>query len=46
LVTFEIVADQRRRASGIARRFALRDAGEALRYAEQGGIVGKVVLEP
>ena len=30
----------------IARRFALRDAGEALRYAEQGGIVGKVVLEP
>jgi NADPH2:quinone reductase len=30
----------------IARRFPLRDAGEALRYAEQGGIVGKVVLEP
>jgi NADPH2:quinone reductase len=30
----------------IARRFALRDAGAALRYAEQGGIVGKVVLEP
>jgi NADPH:quinone reductase-like Zn-dependent oxidoreductase len=30
----------------IARRFPLRDAGAALRYAEQGGIVGKVVLEP
>ena len=30
----------------IARRFPLRDAGEALRYAEQRGIVGKVVLEP
>jgi len=30
----------------IARRFPLRDAGEALRYAEQGGIVGKVVIEP
>jgi NADPH:quinone reductase-like Zn-dependent oxidoreductase len=30
----------------IARRFPLRDAGQALRYAEQGGIVGKVVLEP
>ena len=30
----------------IAKRFPLRDAGEALRYAEQGGIVGKVVLEP
>jgi NADPH:quinone reductase-like Zn-dependent oxidoreductase len=30
----------------IAKRFALRDAGEALRYAEQGAIVGKVVLEP
>jgi NADPH:quinone reductase-like Zn-dependent oxidoreductase len=30
----------------IARRFALRDAGEALRYAERAGIVGKVVLEP
>jgi NADPH:quinone reductase-like Zn-dependent oxidoreductase len=30
----------------IARRFPLRDAGEALRYAEQGGVVGKVVLEP
>jgi NADPH2:quinone reductase len=30
----------------IARRYPLRDAGEALRYAEQGGIVGKVVLEP
>ena len=30
----------------IARRFPLRDAGEALRFAEQGGIVGKVVLEP
>jgi hypothetical protein len=23
-----------------------RDLGEVLRYAEQGGIVGKVVLEP
>jgi NADPH:quinone reductase-like Zn-dependent oxidoreductase len=30
----------------IAKRFPLRNAGEALRYAEQGGIVGKVVLEP
>ena len=30
----------------IAKRFPLRDAGEALRYAEQGAIVGKVVLEP
>jgi len=30
----------------IARRFPLRDAGKALRYAEQAGIVGKVVLEP
>ncbi len=30
----------------IAKRFALRDAGHALRYAEQGAIVGKVVLEP
>jgi NADPH2:quinone reductase len=30
----------------IARRFPLRDAGQAMRYAEQGGIVGKVVLEP
>jgi NADPH:quinone reductase-like Zn-dependent oxidoreductase len=30
----------------IAKRFALRDAGEALRYAEQGAIVGKVILEP
>jgi NADPH2:quinone reductase len=30
----------------IARRFALRDAGKALRYAEQGALVGKVVLEP
>ena len=30
----------------IARRFPLRDAGAALRYAEQGAIVGKVVLEP
>jgi synaptic vesicle membrane protein VAT-1 len=29
-----------------SRRFPLRNAGEALRYAEQGGIVGKVVLEP
>jgi NADPH:quinone reductase-like Zn-dependent oxidoreductase len=30
----------------IAKRFALRDAGAALRYAEQGALVGKVVLEP
>ena len=30
----------------IARRFPLRDAGNALRYAEQAGIIGKVVLEP
>ena len=30
----------------IAKRFPLRDAGEALRYAERGAIVGKVVLEP
>ena len=30
----------------IAKRFPLRDAGEALRYAEQGAVVGKVVLEP
>jgi NADPH:quinone reductase-like Zn-dependent oxidoreductase len=30
----------------IARRFPLHDAGKALRYAEQAGIVGKVVLEP
>jgi NADPH2:quinone reductase len=30
----------------IARRFPLSDAGQALRYAEQGGILGKVVLEP
>jgi NADPH:quinone reductase-like Zn-dependent oxidoreductase len=30
----------------VARRFPLAEAGEALRYAEQGGIVGKVVLEP
>jgi NADPH:quinone reductase-like Zn-dependent oxidoreductase len=30
----------------IARRFPLRDAGQALRYAEQGSIVGKVILEP
>jgi NADPH:quinone reductase-like Zn-dependent oxidoreductase len=30
----------------IARRFPLRDAGKALRYAERAGIVGKVVLEP
>jgi NADPH:quinone reductase-like Zn-dependent oxidoreductase len=30
----------------IAKRFALRDAGKALRYAEQGALVGKVVLEP
>jgi NADPH:quinone reductase-like Zn-dependent oxidoreductase len=30
----------------IAKRFPLREAGEALRYAEQGAIVGKVVLEP
>jgi NADPH:quinone reductase-like Zn-dependent oxidoreductase len=30
----------------VARRFPLRDAGQALRYAENGGIVGKVVLEP
>ena len=30
----------------IARRFPLRDAGKALRYAEQAGIIGKVVLEP
>jgi NADPH2:quinone reductase len=33
-------------AAQIARRFPLRDAGAALRYAEDGGIVGKVVLEP
>jgi len=30
----------------IARRFALRDAGAALRCAEQGALVGKVILEP
>jgi NADPH:quinone reductase-like Zn-dependent oxidoreductase len=30
----------------VAKRFALRDAGAALRYAEQGAIVGKVILEP
>jgi NADPH:quinone reductase-like Zn-dependent oxidoreductase len=30
----------------IAKRFALRDAGAALRFAEQGALVGKVVLEP
>ena len=30
----------------IARCFPLCEAGEALRYAEEGGIVGKVVLEP
>jgi NADPH:quinone reductase-like Zn-dependent oxidoreductase len=30
----------------IAKRFALSDAGAALRFAEQGAIVGKVVLEP
>jgi NADPH:quinone reductase-like Zn-dependent oxidoreductase len=30
----------------IARRFPLRDAGEALRDAEQGRVVGKIVLEP
>jgi NADPH2:quinone reductase len=30
----------------IAKRFALRDAGAALRCAEQGALVGKVVLEP
>jgi NADPH:quinone reductase-like Zn-dependent oxidoreductase len=29
-----------------AKRFALSDAGAALRFAEQGAIVGKVVLEP
>jgi NADPH2:quinone reductase len=30
----------------IARRFPLDDAAAALAYAERGGIVGKVVLEP
>jgi NADPH2:quinone reductase len=30
----------------LARRFDLTDAGAALRYAEAGGIAGKVVLVP
>src|SRR5262245_32148932 len=30
----------------VARRFALTDAAAALRYAEAGGIAGKVILEP
>jgi NADPH:quinone reductase-like Zn-dependent oxidoreductase len=30
----------------IARRFPLTDAGAALRYAETGGITGKVILTP
>jgi NADPH:quinone reductase-like Zn-dependent oxidoreductase len=30
----------------VARRFALTDAAAALRYAESGGIAGKVILEP
>jgi NADPH:quinone reductase-like Zn-dependent oxidoreductase len=30
----------------IARRFALRDAGAALRCAERGALVGRVILEP
>jgi NADPH:quinone reductase-like Zn-dependent oxidoreductase len=30
----------------IARRFPLTEAAAALRYAEAGGIAGKVILEP
>jgi NADPH:quinone reductase-like Zn-dependent oxidoreductase len=30
----------------IAKRFPLRDAGHALRYAEQGRLVGKALFEP
>jgi NADPH:quinone reductase-like Zn-dependent oxidoreductase len=30
----------------VARRFPLTDAAAALRYAEAGGIAGKVILEP
>ena len=30
----------------MARRFPLTDAAAALRYAEEGGIAGKVILVP
>jgi NADPH2:quinone reductase len=30
----------------VARRFPLTDAAAALRYAEEGGIAGKVILVP
>jgi NADPH:quinone reductase-like Zn-dependent oxidoreductase len=33
-------------APQVARRFPLTDAGSALRYAEAGGIAGKVILTP
>jgi NADPH2:quinone reductase len=33
-------------APQVARRFALTDAAAALRYAESGGITGKVILTP
>jgi hypothetical protein len=30
----------------VARRFSLTEAAAALRYAEEGGIAGKVILIP